>query len=85
MNNSHDHNHHHDTQSALTIEQKMVKLLDHWVKHNNDHAQTYRDWAEKANRNKLLEVESLLNDAAEMTLQINEKFRAAIREVAKNT
>ena len=84
--NDHNHSHHHhdDTQEVLTFEQKMFKILEHWIKHNKDHAATYRDWAEKARQNKLLAVEKLLNDAAEITLQVNGKFKDAKMMVEKS-
>ncbi len=28
--------------------EKLKKLLRHWKEHNDEHARTYRDWAEKA-------------------------------------
>jgi len=27
--------------------EKLKKLLPHWMKHNDEHARTYKDWAEK--------------------------------------
>ena len=89
MNNHNDHNHSHhhhhdDTQEVLTFEQKMFKILDHWIKHNKDHAATYRDWAEKARQNKLLAVGELLDDAAEIALQVNGKFKDAKKIVEKS-
>lgn len=87
MNNNHEHNHkdHHDHMDvALAFEQKIVKLLEHWIKHNIDHAETYREWAEKANRHQLLKAGNFLNDAAEMTMQINEKFKNALKTVLQD-
>ena len=55
----------------------MIKLLDHWVKHNDDHAKTYRDWAEKAKDKDMVQTASLLEEAADMTLLISKKFEAA--------
>ena len=45
---THHHNHNHDIQSTLSFDEKMIKLIEHWIKHNDDHAATYRDWAKKA-------------------------------------
>ncbi|QTA92129.1 hypothetical protein [Desulfonema magnum] len=74
----HDHHHHHhEHQSELSFEEKMTKLLEHWVNHNDDHAQNYRDWAEKANENNMAKVSDLLKDAADMTLEISKKFEQA--------
>ena len=38
---------HTETQNTLSFQEKMIKLLDHWIKHNDDHSKTYIDWAEK--------------------------------------
>ena len=72
----HDHNHHpHDTE--MTFEEKIVKLLEHWIKHNDDHAQTYRGWADQVTQNHLEAVGAIIEEAAEMNLEINKKFEQA--------
>jgi hypothetical protein len=82
--NDHHHTHHHDdTQADLTFEQRMLRMLDHWIKHNESHALTYKDWAAKARQNKLLEVEKLLNDVAESTLKVNSQFKDAKKLIGK--
>ena len=74
---THHHHHHHETQSTLSFDGKMIKLLEHWIKHNDDHAKTYRKWAEKAQDKDMSKAASLLKDAAEMTLDISKKFEEA--------
>ncbi len=69
--------HHHKNHSALTDEEKLTKLLDHWVKHNNDHAQTYLEWASKIKGKNMKNVVSILEQAADLTNQINKKFNEA--------
>ena len=71
------HHHDHEIQSSLSFDEKMIKLIEHWIKHNDDHAATYRDWAKKAKEKKMDEAGSLLEDAAEMTLVISKKFEEA--------
>ena len=78
MSHHHDHDHHHEVQSEMPFEEKMVKLLDHWIRHNDDHAGTYREWAEKARENHLEATANLLNEAAQMTVSINSRFEAAL-------
>jgi len=39
------HEHNHEIHNSLTFDEKLVKLLEHWIKHNDDHAENYRDWA----------------------------------------
>lgn len=73
----HHHHHDHDIESTLSFDEKMIKLLGHWIKHNDDHAETYRDWAKKAKEKDMDNVGSLLEDAAEMTLLISKKFEEA--------
>jgi len=80
MNMSDDHDHHHpadDSPGGLSFDDKLAKLLEHWIKHNQDHAINYRNWAEKAKANGRADAGALFEDAAEMSLAINEKFAAA--------
>ena len=84
MTHHHDHdhhNHHHDVKSDLTFEEKLIKLLDHWLKHNADHAETYREWAQRARSNNLPQVGALLDDIGDMTRAIDDKFLEARKSV----
>ena len=74
-----DHHHHdHDSHEEIPFDEKLVKLLSHWIKHNQDHALNYRNWAEKAKTNGKGQLAELLEAAAEMSLAVNEKFEAAL-------
>jgi len=73
----HDHDHHHDTKSELTFDEKLIKLLDHWLKHNDDHAKTYMDWAQRARQNNLEGVGQLLEAVGDLTAEISGKFKDA--------
>lgn len=73
------HHHEHDIKSPLSFDEKMIKLLEHWINHNDDHAQTYRDWAQKAKEKNKIKAALMLEDAAEMTLAITKKFESAIQ------
>jgi hypothetical protein len=73
------HNHHqHETPESLPFDQKLIKLIEHWVKHNHEHAATYKDWAEKAKDKRIPETVSLLEEAADMTLLVSLKFEKAL-------
>ena len=81
-----DHDHHHHDQeikSNLSFNEKMIKLLDHWIKHNADHAATYKSWAQKIKEAGLLDAALLIDDAAEMTLKISENFSKASNLIEK--
>ncbi len=73
----HHHHHEHDIKSDLSLQEKMIKLLNHWIKHNSEHADNYRNWAMIAKEENLEEVASLLEDAASLTLDISAKFKKA--------
>ncbi|MFO7559969.1 MAG: hypothetical protein R6X10_14130 [Desulfobacterales bacterium] len=75
--------HHHEKEGDMPFREKLEKLLEHWVKHNTDHAETYRAWMKKAEMEGMKEVANRLEEAAEMTIQINKKFEEAIRSVGK--
>ena len=57
-----------------------MRLLSHWIEHNGDHALNYRNWAEKAKTNGKGQAAGLLEEAAELSLAVNEKFEAALAE-----
>lgn len=81
----HHHHHHHEHHHAedqnktesMSLEEKLAKLLDHWIGHNGDHAQTYRDWGDRAKNENLDDVARLLEEAAGMTEKISDIFNAA--------
>jgi len=79
------HHHHEDTrierQSSLSEREKLGKLLEFWIKHNDDHVNTYREWSKKAGRENMGEVVNLLEEASELTLSINELFKQAMKEL----
>lgn len=77
----HEHHHHghhdHEVKSELTFDEKLIKLLDHWLKHNQDHAGTYGEWAERARQNQLDGVAALLEDVCGLTAEINTRIESA--------
>ena len=75
---THHHHHHHDVKSDLTFEDKLIKLLEHWLKHNADHAGTYREWAQRARSNNLSQVGDLLDQVSAMSADLDDKFREAL-------
>jgi hypothetical protein len=74
--------HHHDHQhTPLSFSDKLVKLLDHWVQHNDHHAEDYRKWARNAREHQQTTVADLLDSAAELTDTISDRFREASGKV----
>jgi len=70
----HNHDHDHDHSKSDRIE----KIISHWIKHNDDHIQSYKDWSEKASQESLSEIADLLNEVASISLTINEKLKKAL-------
>ncbi len=79
----HCHGHNHvgiqsgEATSSMPEREKLVKLLEHWAGHNDDHASNYRQWAEKAAAMNLKEAARMLEEAAGLTGVVTEKFLKA--------
>lgn len=76
----HDHDHHH-SESPLTFEEQLKTLFSHWIKHNESHAGTYRDWAEKARKNQMEKTAVLLDEIASLTDDVSRKIEEASESV----
>jgi len=91
MSHHHDHGHshkqHHDhakhAEGTLSFADKMIKLLEHWIKHNEDHVDSYRDWAQKAQSNGMLEAGAQLSEAADITASLTGKFEQILATIKK--
>lgn len=70
---SHRHSDHPSESSGrpVAFAEKAHKLIDHWVKHNDDHARNYQQWAGTFRENGLVSAAALLDSAAELTDKIN--------------
>jgi len=56
---------------------KLSHLLDHWQGHNDEHAENFLKWAEKAAAHGHSETAALLRQAAELTGNINGVLKKA--------
>ena len=41
MSNDRHHHHDHDSQNEMPFDEKLLKMLKHLIKHNEDHALNY--------------------------------------------
>lgn len=61
--------------------EKLKKLLHHWQEHNNEHAEVYREWAEKLSflgkGDSAKELERLYRE----TKNMNALFEEALRKL----
>ena len=66
--------HHHDSHNEILFDEKLLKLLNPYIKHNGDHVFNYRNWVEKAKANGQKQARVLLDEAAVMSLAANERL-----------
>jgi len=57
--------------------EKLHHLLDHWIEHNDQHAQTWKEWAEKASSDGLGAAAGLLVEAVRAVGAANDALRRA--------
>jgi len=66
---------------AISMKEKLAKMLDHWIHHNDDHVASYRLWAQRANAEGLPEVAQALEVVAERSKQLNELLEQARKHI----
>lgn len=44
----HTHDHEHEHESQVEELRKLHAMLEHWIEHSDGHAESYREWAQKA-------------------------------------
>jgi hypothetical protein len=76
----HDHSP-ENTGQSMAFSEKARKLIVHWSKHNDDHAQSYRQWADKFRENGLTAAAARLESAAVLTEKINNTLSEALQHV----
>lgn len=72
---SHDHGHSHE----LTLEQKLMKLFEHWIDHNNSHKDTFFTWAERAKEAGLEDVAKNIETAGKLSEDVTAQLEAALK------
>ncbi|MEW6116047.1 MAG: ABC transporter ATP-binding protein [Nitrospirota bacterium] len=76
----HSHNH-NDPQEATPMNDlaKLKHLLHHWHEHNDEHAQTYKDWADKMLHAGNKELSDVLNKLYQDTKKLSGLFEEAAK------
>ncbi|RLB30702.1 MAG: hypothetical protein DRG87_04375 [Deltaproteobacteria bacterium] len=79
------HHHHEDNDSELKItltdKEKLGKLLNYWIKHNEEHADTYLEWSKKAATEELKDVAQILEEASNRALSLNALLKEALKKL----
>ena len=63
--------------------EKLKKLLRHWKKHNEEHAETYREWAEKASSLGSGDLSEILTRLSQGTRELTGLFEEAERKAGR--
>ncbi len=63
--------------------EKLKILLDHWIEHNKEHGEEFREWAEKARDLGKAVVHEDMLDAAQNMDKASESLRKALQELNK--
>jgi len=80
-NHHHDHTHHDHENTELTFKEKLSTLFQHWIDHNSSHKESYLSWAEKAKKENLSDIVLYLEQAGELSDNINLKLEEALKKL----
>lgn len=61
--------------------EKLKKLLHHWQHHNDEHAEVYRQWADKALNLGNKELSKVLEEIYHETKKMNGLFEKAMKAI----
>jgi hypothetical protein len=62
--------------------EKLKRLIPHWMEHNDEHAETYKNWAEKASSVDMKELSMILIKLHQESKKLRELFEEAMRIVS---
>lgn len=91
--NDHNHHHHHEHHHGeghehgakeMPVSEKLKKMVSHWIRHNDDHAATYRQWARRAADEGMNDVAEILESVAEQNLAVNKDLEKAADLLEEN-
>jgi hypothetical protein len=65
----------------MSEREKLRHLLHHWMEHNLEHAEVYREWAGKASSLGDEELSQVLGRVYDETKKLNQLFEEALKRV----
>jgi rubrerythrin len=74
----HHHSNHHHGHEKVSEQDKLIKMMEHWIHHNHDHAHSYREWAKRAKDMGWEQVASILEAVADQTALQNQDIEEAL-------
>ena len=63
--------------------EKLRILLNHWIEHNKEHGEEFREWAEKASGFDKIAVQEGMQDAAQYMDKASESLLRALEGLNK--
>ena len=63
---------------SMSDQEKLTILLAYWIEHNLDHAQEFRQWAQRAEAFGSKEAASKLEVAAQEMIAVNDSLKTAL-------
>ena len=63
--------------------ERLMILLDHWIKHNQKHNTQYLSWVKKMEEKGFNEVAERLKQASNLIIQANDEFYEAMQALKK--
>jgi len=80
---SHHHHtphHHEDSEHSgkLSEMERLIKMLEHWIHHNEEHGRSYRDWAIRAKELGSEKVAVIIEGVANSTHLQNQNLERAL-------
>ncbi|MFN3480644.1 MAG: hypothetical protein ACK415_09690 [Thermodesulfovibrionales bacterium] len=58
--------------------ERLKVLIEHWTEHNREHAQTYKEWAEKAEAMGRKDIATVLNSLSHEAGRLENLFIEAL-------
>lgn len=76
---SHDHEKPHE----LSFEEKLEKLLVHWIEHNKNHADTFFTWAQRAQEKDLNKIAEDIKKAGDLSSVVTKHLKNTLKKFSK--
>ena len=58
---------------------RLIKLVEHWIEHNDEHGKRFKEEAKIAEEMKLRMVAAEMMSAAEASMKVSEKLSRALK------
>jgi hypothetical protein len=81
---SHAGEQHEEPEGKICMPEKLLRIVEFWLHHNEEHAQSYRDWADRARKMGFEEVGHILEVLAGEALLSNRNLERVLSLLKDN-